>query len=112
MFSIIFFILVAITVYALFFYENKENNKKTNEPNNPPTTDVLAVGCNNDCGYATPEFITKANGNFEFTDCIYCAYQNKNVKRYSECKYAVDHPDKLSKGAFDALSDCFDDTDE
>ena len=67
----------------------------------PPTGDVVIIGCNCECGYATLEFEENENGDYNSTNMIYCDYQRKRVRKGSKCPYAKDHPDKLRKSLFD-----------
>ncbi len=93
-------IVAAIAAYFLLF-SGKSKCRRSSKPPTPPTYDVIMIGCNCDCGYATPEFKESANGDYGGTNMVYCAYQKRTVRRGSKCPYAVDYPDKLGKSDFD-----------
>ena len=97
-----FIIIIVVAIVAYFFlFSDKSNSSKKAEPPTPPTFDAVIIGCNCDCGYATPEFKKNANGDYDGTNMIYCAYQKKSVRRGSKCPYAEDYPDKLGKSVFE-----------
>jgi hypothetical protein len=100
MWAFIIIIVIAIVAYSLLF-SDKNKKSKSSEPPTPPTFDAVIIGCNCDCGYATPEFKKNANGDYDGTNMIYCAYQKKSVRRGSKCPYAEDYPDKLGKSVFE-----------
>lgn len=100
MWVFIIIIVIAIVAYSLLF-SDKNKKSKSSEPPTPPTFDAVIIGCNCDCGYATPEFKKNANGDYDGTNMIYCAYQKKSVRRGSKCPYAEDYPDKLGKSVFE-----------
>ncbi len=100
MWAFIIIIVIAIAAYSLLF-SDKNKKSKSSEPPTPPTFDAVIIGCNCDCGYATPEFKKNANGDYDGTNMIYCAYQKKSVRRGSKCPYAEDYPDKLGKSVFE-----------
>ena len=90
-------IVVAIVSYISLFADRPRQSKSSQ----PPTFDVVIIGCNCDCGYATPEFKKNENGNYDGTNMVHCAYQNKTVRRGSKCPYAEEYPDKLGKSVFE-----------
>ena len=100
MWAFIIIIVIAIVAYSLLF-SDKNKKSKSSEPPTPPTFDAVIIGCNCDCGYATPEFKKNAHGDYDGTNMIYCAYQKKSVRRGSKCPYAEDYPDKLGKSVFE-----------
>ena len=100
MWAFIIIIVIAIVAYSLLF-SDKNKKSKSSEPPTPPTFDAVIIGCNCDCGYATPEFKKNANGDYDGTNMIHCAYQKKSVRRGSKCPYAEDYPDKLGKSVFE-----------
>lgn len=100
MLMFIVIIVLAIVAYS-FLFSDKPKKSKSSEPPTPPTFDVVIMGCNCDCGYATPEFRKDANGNYEGTNRVHCAYQKKTVRKGSKCPYAEDYPDKLGKSVFE-----------
>lgn len=61
MWAFIIIIVIAIVAYSLLF-SDKNKKSKSSEPPTPPTFDAVIIGCNCDCGYATPEFKKNANG--------------------------------------------------
>lgn len=97
MLMFIVIIVLAIVAYS-FLFSDKPKQSKSSEP---PTFDVVIMGCDCDCGYATPEFRKDANGNYEGTNMVYCAYQKKSVRKGSKCPYAEDYPDRLGKSVFE-----------
>lgn len=97
-----FFVILLIAVAAYFFlFLDKKERSRSSEPPTPPTFDVVIIGCNCDCGYATLQFKKNANGDYDGTNMIHCAYQNATVRKGSKCPFAEDHPDKLGKGVFE-----------
>ncbi len=95
-------VIIIVTIVAcVFLFSDRAKQSESSQPRTPPTFDAVIIGCNCDCGYATPEFKKNANGYYDGTNMIYCAYQNETVRRGSKCPYAEDYPDKLGKSVFE-----------
>ena len=97
-----FFVIIVVAIVSyIFLFADRPRQSKSSQPPTPPTFDVVIIGCNCDCGYATPEFKKNENGNYDGTNMVHCAYQDKTVRRGSKCPYAEDYPDKLGKSVFE-----------
>lgn len=96
MFWVILLVAVAVAVVCL----TKGKKPEPQKPIMPPCFDVYVLGCcgGADCGYWSPDFINRPNGDVDINpNRCYCAYKQQYLKAGSECLFAKEHPEKVRK---------------
>lgn len=101
-----FLLLIIIVALVVLFIIKGIEGTPNHKPVTPPSADVTIIGCQVDCGYFVPKFKESSNGDYDFVKkngrvVGFCKYQNCDVCQGGPCKFAKDHPDKLSKSVFD-----------
>lgn len=96
--------IIVLVIIVLIVRSRSEEAERASTPPSPPSDDVWVLGCQGpgvDCGYGSFDIYKDSRGELCLNNkVIYCKYQGKTVRAGSQCPFAKEHPDLLTKGCF------------